>query len=168
MAQVADHGVGPQTVARPDTILLAEKDRVVRTALRRTFENDGYVVLEASDGHEAVRLCHQHDGPINVFLADILLAGPNGPELARIVTRLRPFARVLFLTGESDQVNSAAGICPGCWLLIRKPFRPRDLAQALEEFLRRQMMRVDSADDFIRIGRLEKPQVLPVIKQAAD
>jgi len=137
-------------------------------ALRRTLETDGYVVLEASDGHEAVRLCHQHDGPIDVFLADISVAGPRGPELARVVTSLRPFARVLFLTGESDQVNSTAGICPGCWLLIRKPFRPRDLAQALEEFLRRQMLRSDSADDLIRIGLVEEPYILPLIKPVAD
>src|SRR5882757_11292327 len=113
MARLVDHRVGAQTATRPDTILLAEADRIVRTALRRTLETDGYVVLEASDGHEAVRLCHQHDGPIDVFLADISVAGPRGPELARVVTSLRPFARVLFLTGESDQVNSTAGICPG-------------------------------------------------------
>jgi two-component system, cell cycle sensor histidine kinase and response regulator CckA len=160
MAQLFDRRMGDQTATRPDTILLAEADRIVRTALRRTFETDGHMVLEASNGHEAVRICQQHDGPIDVFLADISLPGPHGPELARAVTSLRPFARVLFLTGESDQVNAEAGICPGCWLLVRKPFRPRDLAQALQEFLGRQMLRADSAAGLIRIGLVEEPQAL--------
>lgn len=139
------------------TILLAESDDIVRKALRRTLECHGYRVLQAINGEEAALLCRHHEGPIDLLLSDIRLPGLRGFELARMVTDARPFTRVLFLTGESEKANAEAGICPGCWLLIRKPFRPRELAEALEEFLSRQVCRPVSAESLARAGLIERP-----------
>ncbi len=139
------------------TILLAESDDIVRKALRRTLESHGYRVLQAINGEEAALRCRHHKGPINLLLSDICLPGLRGLELARIVTDARPFTRVLFLTGESEEANAGAGICPGCWLLVRKPFRPRELAEALEEFLSRQVWQPVSVESLAQAGLIELP-----------
>lgn len=138
----------------PKTILLVEADDIVRKALRRTLESRGYRILQAINGEEAALLCRHHEGPID--LSDISLPGVRGPDLARIVTDVRPFTRVLFLTAESEEANAEAGLCPGCWLLIRKPFRPRELAEALEKFLSRQIGQPISTDGFAQAGLIDR------------
>jgi DNA-binding response OmpR family regulator len=134
------------------TVLLAEADPVVRTALRRTLENAKYSVLEARSGEEAIDICRCYEGPIDLFLSDLSLPGMHGPTLARLVTAARPLTRLLFLTGEPEEINSRAGICSGCWLLIRKPFRPRELAHALQHFLRRQTFPAGSTASLTQVG----------------
>ena len=139
----------------PRTILLIEADDVVRKALQRTLESRGYRVLQAITGEEAALLCRHHEGPIDLLLSDISLPGLRGPDLARIVTDARPFTRILFLTAESEEANMGAGICPGCWLLIRKPFRPQELAVALQEFLSRQVFQPLSVEALAQAGLVE-------------
>lgn len=135
-----------------NTILLAEADAIVRKALRRTLENSGHRVLETATGEEALDLCQHYDGHIDLFLSDIALPGVRGPGLARLVISLRPLTRIIFLTGASEETNSRAGICPGCWLLIRKPFRPQELAHAVREFLNRPAFQLSSANSFTELG----------------
>ena len=168
MPQCLDIRSKDEVAFRPDTILLAEADDVVRKALRRTLETRGYRVLEAISGEEAIRLCHHHDGPIDLLLSDISLNGLRGPALARVVTTLRPLTRVLFLTGEPEAINADAGICPGCWLLVRKPFRPRELALALHEFINRQAFQSCSTESLAESGLVEPSQELLSIKPAAS
>lgn len=136
----------------PKTILLVEADDIVRKALGRTLESHGYRVMQAINGEEAILLCRHHEGPIDLLLSDTSLPGVRGPDLARVVTDVRPFTRVLFLTAEPEDANAEAGLCPGCWLLIRKPFRPRELAQALEEFLDRQVCQPIAVDGLLQAG----------------
>ncbi len=140
----------------PKTILLVEADDMVRKALQRTLESRGYRVLQAINGEEAVLLCRHHEGPIALLLSDISLPGLRGPDLARVVTDVRPFTRVLFLTAESEDANVEAGLCPGCWLLIRKPFRPRELAEALEEFLGRKYANPRSGEGLAQAGLVNR------------
>lgn len=147
--------------AGPGTILLAEGDITVRNALRRTLESRGYRVLEATTGEEAALLCNRHDGPIDLLLSDIALRGLHGPELARTVTKLRPFTRVLFLTGEPEEENVYAGICAGCCFLVRKPFRPRELAKALDEFLSRHVCQPAANESLARAGLVEHSLTFP-------
>lgn len=160
------HVPGTEVAHELGTILLAEGDEIVRKALRRTLANHGYDVLEARSGEEAVDLCAHHEGPINLLLSDISLDGLHGPELARAFTRIRPFTRVLFLTAGPEEINMDAGICPGCWLLVRKPFRPQELVQALAEFLRQQVLRACTTDSLLKSGLVDEP--LTFLKPAAS
>lgn len=118
------------------TILLAEPNAAVRRAMRRTLEKANYEVLETCNGEQALNVCRRHSGPIHLLLSDIALPGVHGPDLARLVTGMRPLIRVVFLTAEPEEATQQAGLCRGCWLLVRKPFRPSELARAMEELLR--------------------------------
>ena len=116
--------------------MLAEPNATVRRAMRRALEKANYEVLETCNGEQAVNVCRRHSGPIHLLMSDISLPGVHGPELARLVTEMRPLIRVVFLTAEPEEANRQAGLCRGCWLLVRKPFRPSELARVLEELLR--------------------------------
>jgi two-component system, cell cycle sensor histidine kinase and response regulator CckA len=143
--------------ARPNqnTILLAESDPIVRQALRRTLEGSNYSVLETTSGDHALDICRRHNGPIHLLLSDVGLPGLHGPELAKLVTAMRPLTRVVFLTAEPEETNSQAGVCPGCWLLVRKPFRPRVLAHVLGKLLHREPLPSGSSPILTQAGLVE-------------
>jgi hypothetical protein len=166
VSPLVDRVFETDAVIPPGTILLAESNEIVRKALRRTLANYGYHVLEAHSGVEVVHLCAHHEGPINLLLSDISLNGLHGPELARAFTHVRPFTRVLFLSAGPEEINTDAGICPGCWLLIRKPFRPQELVQALHEFMRQQVLRACTTASLLRSGLVEEP--LTFLRPAAS
>ncbi|MBA3656995.1 MAG: response regulator, partial [Gemmatimonadaceae bacterium] len=66
-----------------ETILLAEDEEAVRSLVRRVLENNGYTVLVARDGSEAIRLAAAHADAIDLFLTDVIMPGTGGVELAR-------------------------------------------------------------------------------------
>jgi len=117
------------------TILFGESNAAVRKAIHRTLERENYRVLEATTGRQALELCREHPGPIHLLLSEISLPGAHGPELARLVTAMRPLTRIVFLSSEPEERNREAGVCPGCWLLVRKPFRPVELAAVVRAVL---------------------------------
>jgi hypothetical protein len=77
-----DRGVG--------TVLFVEDEEPVRKLGQRILEREGYTVLVAEDGDEALRIAEVHPGPIHVLLTDVVMPGMNGVDLARRVEPLRP------------------------------------------------------------------------------
>ena len=118
-----------------ETLLVAEDQERLRAVVARALREQGYVVLEAASPADAVRIAAEHDGPIDLLLADVIMPGMRGPELARIVRDGRPNVRVLFMSGFVDDagLGDLAG-APGVGL-IAKPFTPDALASELRLLL---------------------------------
>jgi two-component system, cell cycle sensor histidine kinase and response regulator CckA len=114
------------------TILLVDDHRSVRTAVKTVLERAGHDVLVAPTGERAVEIAKGHPGPIDVLLADVVMPGMDGFEVARSISALRPRARVLFMSGHlgsayaEDAASSRGSFIP-------KPFAAADLRQALDE-----------------------------------
>jgi two-component system, cell cycle sensor histidine kinase and response regulator CckA len=114
------------------TILLVDDHRSVRAALRTVLERAGHAVLEAPSGERAVEIATAHPGPIDLLLADVVMPGMDGFEVARRVRALRPGARALFMSGhlgnawDKEVARSEGSFLP-------KPFAAADLRQALDE-----------------------------------
>ena len=131
-------GVSPALIEmprRPETVLLVEDEDGVRTLLRRTLRKQGYTVLDARDGNEALFASKEHQGPIHLLLTDVVMPRMNGWELAKRLSPLRPEMKVLFMSGHTEDAvvrQSMAG--PGT-SFIRKPFTPDGLADKLAEVL---------------------------------
>jgi PAS domain S-box-containing protein len=85
-----------------ETILLVEDESSVRNLSRRYLENQGYAVLEAADGAEAIQVCKSHSGPIHLLLTDLIMPGINGRELARRICAMRPETKVLYMSGYAE------------------------------------------------------------------
>jgi len=105
------------------TILLVEDDPMIRGLVSQTLEIQGYKVLVADDGWEAVQLARKYDGPIELLFTDVVMPGLGGAELAVAVRELYPEVQLLFMSGYSRSQVTEEGV-PEDAALLEKPFTP--------------------------------------------
>jgi PAS domain S-box-containing protein len=134
------------TIARPaqapviaisgglQTILLAEDDGAVRRLARDVLSHHGYTVMDARDGDEALEIARQYEGPIHLLIADVVMPGLSGHDLAERLAAERPSVRVLYTSGYTDNVMMRAGFEDG-HPLLPKPFLPADLLRKVSEVM---------------------------------
>ncbi|HTZ51786.1 MAG TPA: ATP-binding protein [Spirochaetia bacterium] len=120
------------------TILLAEDEEPLRNLLTFVLGRNGYRVLAAASGAEAIRLCSEYRGAIHLLLSDVVMPGVGGPEVALAFARARPGVPVLLMTGYSDrnQVD-----IPVRFTLLKKPFSMPTLLGAIRAALAPAPMR---------------------------
>ncbi|MBN1220100.1 MAG: response regulator [Anaerolineae bacterium] len=136
-AETAGRGQTPaESPAGTETILLVEDEDMVRELTRYALRQDGYQVLEASHGKEALKICEQHQGPIHLLLTDIVMpGGMSGRDLANRMVSLRPDTKVLFMSGYADEAIVQQGILTPDIAFLQKPFTPSTLARRVRETL---------------------------------
>ncbi len=113
--------------AAPPTALVVDDDAATRNLARLVLLTEGFDVLEAPGGAEALRVAAAHPGPIRLLVTDLHMPGMDGRELAQRFRALRPDLRVLTLSGD-----------PGAEVdgpFLAKPFSLNDLAQKVREAL---------------------------------
>jgi two-component system cell cycle sensor histidine kinase/response regulator CckA len=118
-----------------ETILLVEDDEGIRTLTRRVLQRCGYVVLEATQGQEALGLCKEHTGPIHLLLTDVVMPQMGGRQVADALRCLRPETRVLFISGHTPEAVSSRGVTPQQDNFLQKPFALAALAGKVRELL---------------------------------
>ena len=110
------------------TILVVDDDAWVRVLARDVLAAEGYRVLEASDGQDAIRVAAEHPGPIHLLLTDVVMPGMNGCELAAGLGALLPGLKVMFMSAYDRDFLVARGLNPG-GPVITKPFTIEYLAR---------------------------------------
>ncbi len=118
-----------------ETILLAEDEEAVRSLVRRVLENNGYTVLVARDGSEAIRLAAAHADAIDLFLTDVIMPGTGGVELASRIREYCPDTPVLYMSGYNDEDIARRGGLGEHFRLLNKPFTAVELALAVRAAL---------------------------------
>lgn len=117
-----------------ETVLVVEDDADVRALTRSILEASGYTVLEAANGIEAIELCEQDSGPIDLLLTDAIMPHMNGRVLAERVTQCRPGVRVLFMSGYAeDHILPAHMITELSF--VQKPFTGYELTRKIRTIL---------------------------------
>src|SRR5436190_12771543 len=94
----------------------------------------GYKVLEARDGHDALRVIDTHSEHIHLLLTDMIMPKMNGQQLAEQIFQVRPRMRVLIMSGYSDETTLQQMVQKGAGFLA-KPFSPVSLRNAIREAL---------------------------------
>ncbi len=120
-----------------ETILLVEDNDQVRNLAREILKRQGYTILEARDGREALALATSREGPLHLLLTDVVLPGMNGRELYDEAVRLHPELRVLYMSGYSEDVIAHRGVLDEGVRFIQKPFSVQGLAARIREALER-------------------------------
>ena len=123
------------SVAGTETILLAEDDPILRPLARALLEKLGYTVLEGEDAQSALAAARTHTGPIHLLVADVVMPGSSGRELARRLAELRPETKVLFVSGYTDDAIVHHGMLEPGLNFLQKPFTPAVLARKVREVL---------------------------------
>jgi PAS domain S-box-containing protein len=118
-----------------ETVLLVEDEDGVRTLTRHVLADRGYLVLEASDGEEALGVASRHPGPIHLLLTDVVMPGMGGRELADRIAALRPEAKVLYVSGYTDDAIVRHGVLEEQVSFLQKPFSTIALASKVREVL---------------------------------
>jgi PAS domain S-box-containing protein len=118
-----------------ETVLVVEDQEPVRRLTRRVLETQGYAVLAASDGHEALSLAEQHAGSIHILVTDVVMPGMSGREVGRRLAVKRPGMRVLYLSGYADDSIVNHGVLEPGLAFLQKPFTPESLARRVREVL---------------------------------
>jgi two-component system, cell cycle sensor histidine kinase and response regulator CckA len=131
----------PSRTSRPDieaSVLVVEDDPLVRGLLNRVLDRAGYHVTIAKTPAEALEVVRAHAMSIDLLITDIMLPEMNGRQLAERVVDAYPAAKVLFMSGYTeDPAERANGADTLSWF-IHKPFTPDSLARKVREVLVRQ------------------------------
>ncbi len=123
------------TLAGTETILLAEDDEILRPLARGLLQRLGYTVLAGGSAEEALALAHAHGGQIHLLIADVVMPGESGRQLARRLVEVRPDMRVLYMSGYTDDAIVHHGMLEAGLNYLQKPFTPAVLARRVREVL---------------------------------
>ena len=118
-----------------ETILLAEDEEGVRHVVREVLASQGYKVLEARDGVNALEVAQGHSSPIHLLLSDVVMPRMGGGELAQQLTTLRPSTKVLFMSGYTDDAIALRRAAESDTPLLAKPFSTTLLVRRVREVL---------------------------------
>jgi PAS domain S-box-containing protein len=118
-----------------ETILVAEDEEGVRSLIVQVLQMNGYTVLAACNGADALRLCEQHASPIHLVISDLVMPHLGGRELVDRLQARRPTLQALFLSGYTDDALIVRGLSVGEIAFLEKPFSPDALARKVRELL---------------------------------
>jgi signal transduction histidine kinase len=118
-----------------ETILVAEDDQFVRGLVVTSLGQQGYRMLEAADGEQALRMAAGLAEKIHLLLTDVVMPVMGGAELAKRLTELRPGLKVLFMSGYSERMSAAAALPQDGAIMLEKPFDVGALARKVRTTL---------------------------------
>jgi len=135
--------------ARSQTILVVEDEPTVIMRCKTVLQQAGFSVLDADGSSAALKICTQHDGPIDLLLTNLILPPPgfqlasssnqfphvHGHELAVRALRMRKDLRVILMSGNIDQDLAGYGLRRGDLPCLPKPFEPQALLTLVRQTL---------------------------------
>jgi two-component system cell cycle sensor histidine kinase/response regulator CckA len=120
-----------------ETVLLVEDEALVRQLTHEILRRNGYRVLEAADGVEALAVVRDHTGHIDLMLTDVVMPRMSGHELVELARPVRPEMRILYVSGYSEEAIARQGQLTKGIELLSKPFTPGVLTAKIRELLDR-------------------------------
>ncbi|MCC6509470.1 MAG: PAS domain S-box protein, partial [Pirellulaceae bacterium] len=118
-----------------ETILLVEDDQAVRAVTLATLTQQGFQVIDAGNGEQALEKFRRDPNSIDVLLTDVVMPGMSGRTLAEEVRAIKPAIPVLYMSGHTDDAVVQHGIRSHADAFIQKPFHPYALGHKLRELL---------------------------------
>ncbi|MCL5883915.1 MAG: response regulator [Deltaproteobacteria bacterium] len=118
-----------------ETILLVEDEETLRKLASEILQANGYTVLAAENGEEALRRLHNSPGIPNLLVTDVVMPRMGGRELSDRIKAVYPGTRVLYMSGYTDNAIVHHGVLDPGVSYLQKPFSPKTLARKVREVL---------------------------------
>jgi PAS domain S-box-containing protein len=130
-----EHGPRHSSKAGTETILIVEDEAQVRRLANEILSRQGYTVIEAASGAEALRLWQERGRSIDLVLTDVLMPQMSGPEMAEKLKALSPGVKVLYMSAYMDDVIARSGSLEAKAAFLQKPFTLDSLSQKVRAVL---------------------------------
>ncbi len=118
-----------------ETILLVDDEDYIRELVGAILSVEGFKILDADGGPQALEKSQLHDGDIHLLLTDVVMSPMNGGELASRLVPLRPEMRVLYISGYTHDTTVDYGVSQSSVEFLAKPFTPKALVKKIREVL---------------------------------
>ncbi|HKP96543.1 MAG TPA: response regulator [Fibrobacteria bacterium] len=120
------------------TLLVVDDEAQIRDFARHVLENQGYQVLTAKNGVDALLLGERHPGPIRALITDLNMPPyMGGCELAQALRRMRPGLAILYISGYPADAMVQSEVLEEKADFLAKPFKPESLVRKLRDLIRR-------------------------------
>jgi CheY-like chemotaxis protein len=134
-ADIEEVGIVDQDYTGAETVLLVEDEEMVRQIANEILTLNGYRVLQAAHGNEALEISRNHDGVIDVMITDVVMPLMGGPELAQTLAASRPQMQVLYMSGYTDDTIVHHGVLQQGTAFLQKPFTAEAFTRKLREVI---------------------------------
>jgi two-component system cell cycle sensor histidine kinase/response regulator CckA len=118
-----------------ETVLVVDDQDDVRDLLCEVLRKNGYSVLSASNGREALRLVREHAEPIDLIITDMVMPQMGGRELAEALRELQSHTKILYMSGYAERAEDLAELLSHGHAFIEKPFTPEALLRKIRDVL---------------------------------
>jgi two-component system, cell cycle sensor histidine kinase and response regulator CckA len=142
---VADHPVQPVKTVAPgkvqtgsETILLVEDEQAVRKATAEFLGNQGYTILEARNGLEALSVAEDHPARIDLVVTDVVMPNMSGGEMAKQLKLVRPETRLIFVSGYAGKTILNHDVCDIDSNFLEKPYTLKQLSTKVHQALQHE------------------------------
>lgn len=134
-ASAASERTIPRKVAVARTILIVEDDDAVRVPTSELLKMEGFKVLQARTGEEAIQVVQQNKPSLDILITDVVMPRMGGHEVAEKLLEQYPGLRVLYMSGDTQNPRSSSSTERLRGAMLRKPFRLETLKDKIHELL---------------------------------
>jgi PAS domain S-box-containing protein len=118
-----------------ETVLIVEDNDLLRNFVQKALRGYGYRVKDAENGEDALRVCKEHDGQIDLMVTDVIMPKMGGREAAKRLQPLYPQMKVIYMSGYTDDAIVHHGVLEPGLNFLEKPFTPEGLARKVRKVL---------------------------------
>ncbi len=119
-----------------ETLMVVEDDKSLRHLARSVLEEQGYRVLSATNGQDALNVAREHKGaPIGLVFTDVIMPVMGGKVMAEWLTKTHPHLKILYTSGYTDEVIGQPGALDPSVAFLPKPYTPENLARKVRQIL---------------------------------
>jgi two-component system, cell cycle sensor histidine kinase and response regulator CckA len=126
---------GAKALHGSETILLVEDDHDVRSLMRTILERQGYDVLDASNGREALLICETLARSVHLLVTDVVMPRMGGRDLSERMLMLWPAVKILYVSGYTAGAIGTTGVLGPGTAFLQKPIESDVLVRAVREVL---------------------------------
>jgi DNA-binding NtrC family response regulator len=113
------------------TVLIAEDEQALRELVGARMRAEGYEVLEAENGEEALAIAGRYKGDIQLLLTDVIMPKLRGPELASRLRLRYPGMKVIYMSGYTESALVQDGMLERNTVLLQKPFTVKKILEVI-------------------------------------